>query len=134
MIFNQLFVNKIFTFVPMFRRKETKQIFATFITALYLFVALFSQNFHDHEKIVSFSKADSSSVEKNNSHSQLQADSANCLSCHFLYTGNSFFPQEFQYEFHSIEFVAEKICTFEAPFVTIATQVLYLRGPPNDLI
>ena len=134
MIFDQLFVNKISTFVAMFRRKETKQIFATLITALYLFVALFSQNFHDHEKIVNFSTSDSSSVEKNTSHSQLQADSGNCLSCHFLYTGNSFIPQEFSFEFHRIKFVAEKICTFDAPIVTIATRVLYLRGPPNDLI
>lgn len=132
MIFDQLFVNKISTFVPMFRRKENKQIFATLITALYLFVALFSQNFHNHGAISTFESNESVVLHKD--HTQVQADSSNCLSCHFLYTGNSFIPQEFSFEFHRIEFVAEKICTFDAPIVTIATQVLYLRGPPNDLI
>lgn len=116
----------------MFRRKENKKIFATLITALYLFVALFSQNFHDHAVNSILESNDTVAVQKN--HTQLQADPSNCLSCHFLYTGNSFIPQEFSFEFSNIEINDVEFGIFEQSFIKIPTQVLFLRGPPVNQI
>lgn len=132
MNFAPLFLIKISTFVPMFRRKETQPIFATLITALYLFVALFSQNFHNHDAIATFESNESVVLHKD--HTQVQADPSNCLSCHFLYTGNSFIPQEFSFEFSSFEINDAEFGIFEQSFIKIPTQVLFLRGPPVYLI
>lgn len=132
MIFTLLFLIKISTFVPMFRRKETKKLFATLITALYIFVALFSQNFHDHAANSVLESKDTFVAKKN--HTQLQADPSNCLSCHFLYTGNSFIPQEFSFEFSNVEINDVEFDLFEQSFIKISTQVLFLRGPPANNI
>lgn len=130
----ELFLIIIFTFASMFRRNTTKQFFSTFISALYLFVVLFSQDLHSHENFSEFKDASSISSEKNSAHAQSESDSGNCLSCHFLYTGNSFFPQEFTFDYRLIDLVKEKIAAFDAQFVQIAIPSLYLRGPPNELI
>lgn len=132
MNFAPIFLIKISTFVPMFRRKETQPIFATLITALYLFVALFSQNFHNHGAITTFES--NKSVVLHKDHTQVQADPSNCLSCHFLYTGNSSIPQEFSFEFSNLEIIDEEFDIFEQSFIKIPTQVLFLRGPPVNNI
>lgn len=116
----------------MFRRKDTQPIFASLITALYLFVALFAQNFHNHGAISTFESKESVVLHKD--HTQVQADPSNCLSCHFLYTGNAFIPQEFSFEFSDFEINDAEFGIFGQSFIKIPSGAVFLRGPPVNTI
>ena len=122
---------KIFNFAGMLRKDISKKFFSTFITALYLFVALFSQDFHSHENQFKFKNSDSEKVEKSVSTSNLESDSSNCLSCHFLYTGNTLIPQEFNLEFYIFESILPQIFEYQSQILYSQTHTLFLRGPPN---
>lgn len=115
-------------------KREHKTWFSTFLLGLYLFVALFSQNFHEHGSSDYFKKFNFKKVEKSVSKSDIQNDFDHCLSCHFLHEGKVFLGGNFSYEFHFIEDFQQE--NFSQDFSFYQTQLLhfYLRGPPNSLV
>gem|GEM_PF-193203 len=125
---------KIFTFVAMLRKSYIKKLFSTFVSALYLFVVLFSQDFHNHGNIPMFKNSDSGKFEKSYSKSDLKSDSSNCLSCHFLYTGNSLIPQEFDFEFSVSGDCKDENFSYESRLIVSQPQALFLRGPPERFV
>jgi len=110
----------------MFCRKSSKKLFPAFFSALYLFVILFSQSFH-HHSAYSFS----ADPVKKMYHSDTQSDLSGCLSCHFLYTGNSLIPQDFTIDFTNVEFYEQLLSEVQLPYYFTQPQVLFLRGPPE---
>ena len=114
--------------------KQNKTLFSALFLGVYLFVALFSQNFHEHGSNDYFKKFNFKKVEKSVSSSSVQEDLDHCLSCHFLQEGKIFFGRNFSYEFHYIEEFQKQ--NFAQKFSFYQTQRLhfYLRGPPNSLV
>jgi len=112
----------------MFCKKSSKELFSAFFLALYFFVVLFSQSFHNHSGF-SFS----ADPVKKEYHSVASSDLSNCLSCHFLHTGNSLVPQDFEINFTSTQFYQQLLSEVQLPYHFAQTQVLFLRGPPNGL-
>lgn len=117
----------------MFREKTWRTFFSTLFLGVYLFVALFSQNYHHHEISV-FQKSELGNFDKSLSNSSFDADQSNCLSCHFLFTGNSLIPQEFNFEFQHFEVQQQEIFANAQHHFVSTSYFIFLRGPPLDFI
>ena len=114
-------------------KREHKTWFSIILLGVYLFVALFSQNFHEHGSNDYSKKFNFKKVGKSVSSSDLENPLDHCLSCHFLHEGKVFFGENFSFEFQSVEVFQQE--NFGHHFTSYSTQLFhfYLRGPPNSL-
>ncbi len=115
-------------------KREHKTWFSTILLGVYLFVALFSQNFHEHRSNDYFKKFNFKKVEKSVSLSDLEHQFDQCLSCHFLHEGKVFFGENFSFEFQFIEDFQQENFGQDSSFYTTQLFHFYLRGPPNSLV
>lgn len=115
----------------MYREKKFKRIFAAVFGSVYLFVALFSQNFHHHGSAEVFKDFHFKKSEKTFSTSTMSEAYAECLSCHILYAGNSLVPQDFQFHFTKSEEFQKQVFAYQQRFAKREFFYLQLRGPPN---
>src|SRR5690606_27989244 len=113
----------------MFTGKTLRNYFSALILGVYLFAALFSQNFHHHQSTV-YQTSEGISAGNNFSNSYSVADGAGCLWCHFLYTGHSYLPEEFSFNFASCASFSAKIFSFDFESVFLLSGAVFLRGPP----
>jgi len=113
----------------MFTGKTLRNYFSALILGVYLFAALFSQNFHHHQSTV-YQTSDGISAGNDFSKSYSVADGAGCLWCHFLYTGNSYLPEEFSFNFESFAGFSSEIFSFDFESVFLLSDAVFLRGPP----
>lgn len=114
----------------MCEKKENKKILAALFAVIYLFVALFSQNFHDHSSGGSFEDFRLSKSEKTFVSASEVSHFTECLSCHILHEGKYIHSPEFDFtvisteEFHLPTFTPEK-----SPLLANCVGIL-VRGPP----
>lgn len=113
----------------MYCGKTSRKFISTLVLGVYLFAALLSQNFHHHQATV-FKTSKEQSLSKDFSSSDVVEEVAGCLWCHFLYTGNSDLPQEFNFGFQSFANFSPEIFSFEFQSVNLITEIVSLRGPP----
>ena len=115
----------------MLREKKSKNIFATLFGSVYIFVALFSQNFHHHGSAEVFKDFHFKKTEKTFSTNTSVEVFSECLSCHILHTGNSLVPQDFQFSFVKANDFQKQIFAYQQRFAKREFFYLQLRGPPN---
>lgn len=118
----------------MLKKEQLRLILATLFTGVYLFVALFSQNFHKHGSAEVFKDYHFKKTEKTFSSSHISKAASECLSCHLLHDGNYVIPEVLQLSvFHKTEF-QKQLFAYEQQFGTL--QIFYsdLRGPPTEFI
>lgn len=121
-------------FAKMFRQKTYKNFLATLFAAAYLFVALFSQNFHNHGSGEVFKDFHFKKSEKTISSNHFIEDFTDCLSCHILHDGNSLVPEDFQISFSTIEDFQKEIFAYQQRFSKLEIFYSQLRGPPSIFI
>ena len=114
----------------MLRNRESQKFLASLFAAVYLFVALFSQSFHDHGSGEVFKDFHFTKVDKTFSNSSELAHYADCLSCHILHEGKYAGSQEFSFSAISLEDSHLEIFTNEKAFVKLSLFNFHLRGPP----
>lgn len=114
----------------MLRNKKSQKFLASLFTAVYLFVALFSQNFHDHGSGEVFKDFHFTKVEKTFTNSSQAVHYADCLSCHILHEGKYVNSQEFFFSAISIENFQIEIFTAEKSFSLFDLYTYQVRGPP----
>ncbi len=103
---------------------------ATLFASVYLFVALFSQNFHEHGSGVVFKDFHFKKSEKSVTSSSTIANYSECLSCHVLHDGK--FVTFSQISFSAIsghKFQLEVISPVHST-TRLEISSVYLRGPP----
>jgi len=118
----------------MFVGKKFKRFFAAVFGGVYLFVALFSQNFHEHGSAEVSSDFTFKKSEKTYTSTSLTEAFSDCLSCHIFHTGNSLIPQEFHFSIIKNEDFQKQIFAFQQRFVKCEFFYLQLRGPPVNFV
>lgn len=114
----------------MLRNRKSQKFLASLFTAVYLFVALFSQSFHDHGSGEVFKDFHFTKAEKTFTKSTEVAHYADCLSCHILHEGKYVNSQEFFFSAISGEDFHLEIFTEESTFSPLSLFNFHLRGPP----
>ena len=118
----------------MLRAKNFHRFLATAFIAVYLFVALFSQNFHNHGSGAVFKDFNFKKTEKTISSNHFSEDFADCLSCHLLHDGNSLIPEDFQISFSNFNGFQKEIFAYQQRFSKLEIFYSQLRGPPANFI
>lgn len=118
----------------MFREKKVAKIFAPFFAGVYLFVVLFSQNFHHHGSGEVFKDFHFKKSEKTFTYNQQLENYSDCLSCHFLHSGNSLVPQVFDFICQNITDFTKQISALQHLLAKSDFFNLLLRGPPAIFI
>ncbi len=118
----------------MFREKQYKNSIAVFFAVFYLFVALFSDRFHDHGSGIFFKQLQIKKTEKSVHNSDVSIDFDHCLSCHFLHEGKFFPDTLYNLEFQFVEILSENRFGGDFSFSSTETFHFFLRGPPQSFI
>lgn len=118
----------------MLRNKKNHQFLATLFTAVYLFVALFSQNFHNHGSGEVFKGFHFIKVEKTFTEAPVAISFTDCLSCHILHEGKFIPSQGFVFSAISIYDFQLEIFTAERTFIPLTLFSSQSRGPPTLFI
>lgn len=111
-----------------------RKIFSSCCVVLYLFVALFSQNFHNHGSGLVFKDFNFKKSEKTFTESHLVQEFTDCLSCHFLHDGLTLIPDVFKINFNTSEDFRKEIFAYQQRFSVLEIFCFNLRGPPSDFI
>ena len=114
----------------MLRKKKSQKFLASLFAGVYLFVALFSQSFHDHGSGEVFKDFHFTKADKTFTNSSEAAHYADCLSCHILHEGKFVNASEFFFSAISIEDYQLKIITAEKTFSLLSLFNFQVRGPP----
>ena len=116
----------------MFVNKQNRKILASVLAVVYIFVALFSQNFHQHDSGVLFKDFNFKKSEKSFSESSFAPEYNDCLSCHFLHDGNALILEKTTFQFavtcHGEELIFDRQKTYFHPAVIYFNR----RGPPSN--
>ena len=118
----------------MFREKKVAKIFAPFFAGVYLFVVLFSQNFHHHGSGEVFKDFHFKKSEKTYTINHQLENYSDCLSCHILHAGNSLLPQDFNFILLKSADFQKEIVSFEKRIEKCDFFNFQLRGPPANFI
>lgn len=118
----------------MLRNKTYQRLAAVIFTAVYLFVALFSQNFHNHSSGEVFKEFNFKKTEKTYSQGHLSQEFTDCLSCHLLHDGHSLVPEDFQFKFVQPDDFQKEISAYTQRFSKLEFFSFQLRGPPSNFI
>ena len=118
----------------MLRNPALQKLFSTIFTGVYLFVELFSQNFHDHGSGEVFKDFHFQKTEKTFTTSHLSPDLKDCLSCHFLHGGKTLVPDHFSFDFSKFLDFKEQFFAFQQRFSKLDIFYFQLRGPPSNFI
>lgn len=118
----------------MLRIKTYQRCAAVIFTAVYLFVALFAQNFHNHGSGEVFKDFNFKNTEKTYSTSHFSQEFTDCLSCHLLHYGNSLLPEDFQIVFNNLGDFQKEIFAYAQRFSKLEIYYSQLRGPPSIFI
>lgn len=114
----------------MLRNKPNPKFLATLFAVVYLFVALFSQNFHDHGSGTAFDDSTASKSDQIFKSSTDLAHYADCLSCHVLHEGKHLQSADFNFNAFSAIKIQSEFTTPESSFQGNALRNLKARGPP----
>jgi len=110
--------------------KQFQKIISVFFTAMYVFVALFSSELHNHKGESFFKDSGFKKTEKSISKEISGNQSGDCLACHFLATGNSLVPEQFTFHFENHTQQTEQIISVQEKIWAQTKFTFQLRGPP----
>ncbi len=118
----------------MWKLRTYRHTAAVIFAALYLFVALFSQNFHNHGSGEVFKDFNFKKSEKTYSKGHFAQEFTDCLSCHLLHDGHSLLPEDFQWTFAQSDDFQKEISAYTQRFSKLEFFSFQLRGPPVNFI
>ena len=114
----------------MVKNKGSQKMLATLFALVYLFVALFSQNFHEHGSGVVFKDFQIKKSEKSFTTSSTVANYSDCLSCHILHDGKFVNFSEISFSAISAKNFQSEITSPLCSTTRLEISFVYLRGPP----
>lgn len=112
------------------KNKQFQKIISVVITAMYVFVVLFSSELHNHKGESFFKDSGFKKTEKTFTKQLSDKQSGDCLACHFLATGNSLVPEQFTFHFENHTQQAEQIISVQEKIWEQTKFTFQLRGPP----
>ena len=118
----------------MLMKPPLRRFLATLFTGVYLFVALFSQNFHNHGSGEVFKDFNFKKIEKTYSNSSFAKNYTDCLSCHLLHDAHSLIPEVFALPIAISNAFQQQVFAYQQRFSTLEILSIQLRGPPANFI
>lgn len=115
-------------------KEHLRSFLATVFTGFYLFVALFSQNFHNHGSGEVFKDYHFKKSEKTFSKSSFSTNFIDCLSCHLLHDGHTLIPDVFELSTTKLIDFRQQIFAYKQRFSSLEFLSIQLRGPPAFFI
>ncbi|WP_379966219.1 hypothetical protein [Epilithonimonas sp. UC225_85] len=112
------------------KNKSFQKIISVFFAGMYLFVALFSSQLHNHNGESFFRDSGFKKTEKTISSDISKSQSGDCLACHFLATGNSLVPEEFSFHFENHTHDTRQTFSVQEKIWSQTKFTFQLRGPP----
>jgi len=94
------------------------------------FIALFSQSFHSHSSEEVFKNFSFKKSENNITKNVTKDKASDCLACHFLATGHTLVPEEFNFSFEHYTHEVEQIIAVQEKIWSQTKFTFQLRGPP----
>lgn len=94
------------------------------------FLAMFSQNFHNHSSEDVFQNFSFKKSENTITKNVAKEKAGDCLACHFLATGHTLVPEEFSFSFESYTHEVKQIITVQEKIWSQTKFTFQLRGPP----
>ncbi|MCU7618028.1 hypothetical protein NZ698_12530 [Chryseobacterium sp. PBS4-4] len=110
--------------------RNLKSFVSKLLFGIYFF-ALFSSSFHNHESSDVFIGFNLKKTENNISKSEAKEKAGDCLACHFLATGNTLVPEEFNFIFENYTQEVKQIITLQERIWSQTKYTFQLRGPPT---
>jgi len=121
-------------FCRMLKKREHHKFLALLFAVVYLFVALFSQNFHNHGSGEIYKDFHFKKAEKTFSANSKTAEYTDCLSCHILHDGKYAVPEQFFLTFPCAEIFHSETFETEKKAFQLTFYDFQLRGPPANFI
>lgn len=131
---HNIYLKKILVLQKMKNQQLHRKIVAPFLLMAYLFVVLFSQNFHNHGSGEVFRDFHFKKSEKTISANDSVTEYSDCLSCHLMHDGKNLIPQEFGLKFVKDVFFEKRIFSYQPRFSNVQVFGFFLRGPPAFFI
>lgn len=110
--------------------RNLKSFVSKLLFGIYFF-ALFSSSFHSHDSSDVFIGFNLKKTENNISKSEAKEKAGDCLACHFLATGNTLVPEEFNFSFENYTQDVQQIITLQEKIWSQTKYTFQLRGPPT---
>jgi hypothetical protein len=110
--------------------RNLKSFVSKLLFGIYFF-ALFSSSFHNHESSDVFIGFNLKKTENNISKSEAKEKAGDCLACHFLATGNTLVPEEFNFTFENYTQEVQQIIILQEKIWSQTKYSFQLRGPPT---
>ena len=112
------------------KSRNLKNFISKLLFGIY-FIALFSQNFHNHGSEEVFKNFNFKKSENTISKNVAKEKAGDCLACHFLATGHTLVPEEFNFSFESYTHEVEQILAIQERIWSQSKFTFQLRGPPT---
>lgn len=109
--------------------RNLKNLISKLLFGIY-FIALFSQNFHNHSSEEVFKNFNFKKSENTVGKNIAKEKAADCLACHFLANGHTLVPDEFSFHFENHTHEAEQILAVQEKIWSQTKFTFQLRGPP----
>jgi len=94
------------------------------------FIAMFSQNFHNHSSEEVFKNFSFKKTEHKISDNVTKEKAGDCLACHFLATGHTLVPEEFSFHLEAYTHEVRQIIAVQEKIWSRTKFTFQLRGPP----
>ncbi|KMQ67816.1 hypothetical protein ACM39_10755 [Chryseobacterium sp. FH2] len=94
------------------------------------FIALFFQNFHHHSSEEVFKNYSFKKTENTFTKNVVKEKAADCLACHFLATGHTLVPEEYNFSFENYTHEVKQIIAVQEKIWSQTKFTFHLRGPP----
>ena len=114
----------------MLRNKNSQKFLSTLFSAVYLFVVLFSQNFHKHDSGVLFKDFHFKKSEKTFTANHASNNYSDCLSCHLVHDGNAFLSENVFTFLKSTEYFQSSVFNYKSGVFCSLSFHFQKRGPP----
>ncbi len=114
----------------MLRNINLQKFLSTFFCSVYLFVALFSQNFHQHDSGVLFKDFHFKKTEKTFTADHSVNNYSDCLSCHLVHDGNAFLSETAIVIFPATLEFQDSVFTYSGEVFSSLSFYFQKRGPP----
>ena len=111
--------------------KAYKNISTAFLLALYIFVAFFAVNLHNHDSGMEFRDFQFKKTENTIAKADHHKEFVDCLSCHVFHEGKNLVPHQFSFSFLNEIFFQHQVFAFEQRFASVSHFTAQLRGPPT---
>ncbi len=94
------------------------------------FLALLSQSFHHHDSVDYFKAFHLKKAENTMTKAVTKEKAGDCLACHFLVTGHTLAPEEFNFTFGHYSHEVKQIIAIQEKIWSQTKFTFQLRGPP----